>query len=100
MRIISKKALQNYWQKFADAKIALLAWHTKISPGHYKNLHELRKTFPAADAVGKYTIFDIGGNKYRLITAIHYNTQMVFIREFWTHAQYSKEQIKLQKGDL
>ncbi len=54
------------------------------------------------DYVNGYTIFDIGGNNYRLITAINYNSQLCYIREIWTHSEYSKlvNQAKLQRGKL
>lgn len=92
MRIISKKALRRYSMKYADSNNSLYDWNTKISLGNYSSLHELRKTFPSADNVGKYTVFNICGNKFRLITSIHYNTKMVFVRAFWTHSEYSKKQ--------
>ncbi len=58
--------------------------------------------FNSVDYVNGYTIFDIGGNNYRLITAIHFNTQLCYIRKIWTHAEYSKpsNQMKLKKGGL
>jgi len=49
---------------------------------------ELRRVFSSADQVGKFTIFNIGGNKYRLIAAIHYNRKKVYIRHILTHAEY------------
>ena len=54
---------------------------------------ELQTTFSrsAVDKVGKYTVFDVGGNKYRVITVIHYNREKVYIRAVLTHAQYDKE---------
>lgn len=66
------------------------------------NINELKKMFNSVDYVNGYTIFDIGGNNYRLITAIHYNSQYCYIREIWTHAEYSKSsnQAKLKRGAL
>ncbi|MEH2048916.1 type II toxin-antitoxin system HigB family toxin [Nostoc sp.] len=49
---------------------------------------ELREMFPSADQVGKLTVFNIGGNKVRLIAAIHYNRQKVYIRAVLTHSEY------------
>jgi mRNA interferase HigB len=51
---------------------------------------DVRKTYPHADAVGEFTIFNIGGNKYRLATSIHYRTGKVYIRHVMTHAEYSR----------
>lgn len=66
------------------------------------NLHEVKKVFNSVDYVNGYTIFDIGGNNYRLISAIHFNSQRCYIREIWTHAEYSKSynQERLKKGEL
>ena len=55
---------------------------------------ELRQTFPHADSVGNFTVFNIGGNKYRLITYINYQQQLIFIRDILTHAEYNKENWK------
>ncbi len=54
----------------------------------------LRKTYPHADAVGEFTVFNIGGNKYRLATYISYRTGKVYIRQVMTHEEYSKEDSK------
>jgi len=54
----------------------------------------LRRTFPSADRVGKYTVFDIGGNKVRLIAAIHYNRRKIYVRAVLTHSEYDAERWK------
>ena len=56
----------------------------------FETYSELRQVFPSADKVGKLTIFNIGGNKYRLIVAIHYNREIVYIRDILTHNEYDK----------
>lgn len=61
---------------------------TNITP---HDLAELRQRFPSADLVGRLTVFNIGGNKYRLIVRIEYQRQEVYIRNFFTHAEYDKE---------
>ncbi|MCK5648952.1 MAG: type II toxin-antitoxin system HigB family toxin [Gammaproteobacteria bacterium] len=63
--------------------------NTKIS-----NFSELRKIFPSADKVGTLTVFNVGGNKIRLIAAVHYNTQCWYIRYILTHTEYDKEKWK------
>ncbi|MHC5775739.1 type II toxin-antitoxin system HigB family toxin [Nostoc sp.] len=55
---------------------------------------ELRSVFPSADLVGDLIVFNIGGNKYRLITSIHFNRQKVYIRDILTHSEYDKDQWK------
>ncbi len=73
-----------------------------MKDSHALNLNELRTEFNSVDSVYDYTIFNVGGNNYRLITAVHYNTQYCFIRIVWTRAEYSKRsnQDKLKRGAL
>ena len=54
----------------------------------WKSPPDIRRTFASADFVGEFTVFNIGGNKYRLITAIHYNVHKVYVRHVLTHAEY------------
>lgn len=67
-----------------------------------RTVGEMKKQFNSVDSVYGYTIFNIGGNNYRLIAAIHYNTQHCYIRKIWTHAEYTKpyNQAKLKRGEL
>jgi mRNA interferase HigB len=60
----------------------------------WQNLAELKQTFPSADLVKKFTVFNIGGNKYRLIVYIDYECQIIFIRHILTHAEYDKDDWK------
>lgn len=56
--------------------------------GDFRSLVHLRETFPSADLVGKLIVFNLGGNKARLIAAIHFNRRKVYIRAVLTHTQY------------
>jgi mRNA interferase HigB len=102
LRVISKKKLRDYYHNNAQAELPLAEWYYKIKICNTNNISELRKVFNNVDAVHGYTVFNIGGNNYRLITAVHYNTQLCYIRTCWTHAEYSKKdsQDKLKRGDL
>ena len=84
------------------ANIPLTEWYFRMKYSQAANLPELRQDFSDADPVGRYTVFNIGGNNYRLITAVHYQWQRCYIREIWTHAEYSKlyNQQKLSRGRL
>lgn len=55
---------------------------------------ELKRVYGSADKVGKFTVFDISGNKYRLVVAIHYNRKKVYIRHVLTHAEYDQDKWK------
>jgi mRNA interferase HigB len=74
-----------------DARDPLNRWYTIVSKTDYASFVELRITFASADQVGKFTVFNIAGNKYRLIVAIHYNRKKVYIRHVLTHAEYSRD---------
>lgn len=102
MRIISKKKLRDYSKYHVQAELPLIEWYLIMKATRVPNFNILRKIFNSVDAVYGYTVFNIGGNNYRLITAIHYNTQHCYIRTIWTHAEYSKayNQIKLKQGKL
>lgn len=102
MHIISKKKLRDYWRKNAQAELPLIEWYFKMKECKAQNLAQLRKIFNSVDPVHGYTIFNIGGNNYRLIAAVHYNTQRCYVREIWTHAEYDKRTMldKLKRGEL
>jgi mRNA interferase HigB len=102
MRVISKSKLRNYWECHRQAEIPLVEWYFKMKNIAPLNIQQLRSTFNSVDPVGGYSIFNIGGNNFRLITAIHYNAQRCYVREIWTHNQYSKRinQDKLSRGEL
>ena len=90
MHIITRKRLNDFTEKHADAKSALQHWYRLMKFRNFKSFIELRETFPSADRVGKLTVFNIGGNKARLIAAIHYNRNKVYIRAVLTHEEYSR----------
>ncbi len=102
LRIISKKKIRDYSKDNAQAELPLLEWYMKMEAFQANNLTDLRKAFNSVDSVYGYTVFNIGGNNYRLITAVHYNRQLCFIRTIWTHAEYSKSNNleKLRGGKL
>ncbi|MFO1034158.1 MAG: type II toxin-antitoxin system HigB family toxin [Hyphomicrobiales bacterium] len=65
-----------------------MAWHRIMTAGDFGSLHELRQVFPSADHVYGFTVFNIAGNKYRLVAAVHYNRRKVYISHVLTHAAY------------
>lgn len=94
MHIITSSRLKEFWEKHPDSQSSLNAWRKIASKEKWRGLNDIRKTFPSADQVGSLTVFNIGGNKYRLIVRIDYNSNKVFIRSFLTHAEYDKENWK------
>jgi len=90
VRIIAKKRLEEFAEQHANCAGALNVWHQVAVATTWTNLNDVRKAYPTSDAVGNKTVFNIKGNNYRLITAIHYNTGIIYIRELLTHAEYDK----------
>jgi mRNA interferase HigB len=90
MHIISRKTLVIFWEGHTNAENALRSWFARTKRAEWQNLAELKQTFPAADQVGRLTVFNIGGNRYRLIARVEYEQQRVYIRHVLTHAEYDK----------
>ncbi|MBC8310750.1 MAG: type II toxin-antitoxin system HigB family toxin [Candidatus Marinimicrobia bacterium] len=91
MRVITRKRLHVFAKQHKNSENALSDWFHIMDKTEFKSFNELRKTFPSVDRVKNLIIFNIGGNKVRLITAIHFNKGMVYIRNVLTHAAYDKE---------
>jgi mRNA interferase HigB len=94
MHVIAKPALVAFWTDHPDAEGPLAAWHRLMEASTFADFNELRDTFASADYVAPFTVFNIGGNKYRLIAVIHYNRGKVYIRHVLTHRDYDKEKWK------
>lgn len=94
MHIISRKRLNKFAEKYPETKSALIQWYQWMKQENFESIVDIRQVFPRADKVGKLTVFKIGGNKVRLITAIHYNRQKVYIRAVLTHKEYDKDKWK------
>jgi mRNA interferase HigB len=94
MHVISRRPLKDFCTIHADAQIPLKPWFKAASAGRFNDLMELKRTFRNVDYVsagGKgFYVFDIGGNQYRLIAAIHFNRQRLFIRYVLTHTEYDR----------
>lgn len=90
MHVISRKRLREFWAVHPDAEAPLRAWHKLARQGDWQRFADVLTLFPHADQVNKLTVFNIGGNKYRLIAAIHFNRGKVYIRHVLTHAEYER----------
>ena len=93
MRVISIKLLRAFWERHPDAKHSLRQWYKTAGQAQWRNLSDIRKIYPHADAVrtesgGTLTVFNICGNKYRLIARIRYDYQLVIVRNVLTHSEY------------
>jgi mRNA interferase HigB len=88
MHVISVKRIREFIVTHRDAESSLMAWYKTAKGATWKNLAELKRTYPSADLVGRYTVFNIGGNKYRLIARIVYRSQTIFVVSIMTHEEY------------
>jgi mRNA interferase HigB len=99
MRIIKPATLKDWAVRHPDAAGGLEKWMTLVEEADWRNFIEMRAVFSSADEVTvesgrRVVVFNIGGNKYRLIAAVHYNTQIVYTMLFMTHAEYDKDKWK------
>ena len=97
MRIISKKVLKDFYETpvYSDSKNALEAWHKEVLQMNWNNSNEIKTMYASASIVGdEKIVFNIAGNKYRLIVKINYYAKIVFIKFIGTHKQYDKINLK------
>jgi mRNA interferase HigB len=94
MHIITRKRIVDFSQKYPNCATALDSWYRIVKHSTIANFAELRAIFPSADQVEGLTVFNLGGNKTRIIAAIHYNTQRLYIRHVLTHREYDKNKWK------
>jgi mRNA interferase HigB len=90
MHIITPRRLREFVTIHATARPSLATWERIATGATWGNLVETRADWPTADQVGRLTVFNIGGNEYRLVTYIDYRHRKVFIRAVLTHADYDK----------
>ena len=90
MHVITRRTLLQFAAAHPDAYSPLDDWYRITKRLTWKSIVDVRKTFPHADAAGGLTIFNVAGNKYRLITEINYKGGRVYIIRALTHAEYNK----------
>lgn len=94
MRIITRRRLREFWEIDNQSHAPLDDWYRKVKKLTVASLVDLHNTFPHADLVGKCLVFNVGGNKYRLITKFDFLRQIVYIKHILTHNEYSKDKWK------
>ena len=93
MRIVSQRKLRKYYEnaEYADAKVPLERWYHIVSEAHWSGFAEMKRDFNSVDSVGnQHYVFNIGGNKFRLVVVVKFVMGYVFIRFVGTHKQYDK----------
>ncbi|CAM5779576.1 type II toxin-antitoxin system HigB family toxin [Ottowia pentelensis] len=90
MRVISNSALRAFIARHPQAEAPLQGWRRVIEKNRFAHCAELKAAFNAVDKVGELVVFDIGGNKYRLIAYIRFEAQVLYIKAVLTHQDYDK----------
>jgi mRNA interferase HigB len=90
LHIITRRKLLQAAEEHKNLSEPLDVWYRVAKKAEWNNLMDVRQVFPTADAVQEFTVFNIKGNAYRLITEINYQTGRIFLRHVLTHAEYSK----------
>jgi mRNA interferase HigB len=88
--VISSKRLVDFGALHPHATVSLKIWRRCIEANAFEHFADLRRVFGSVDRVGAFCMFDIGGNKYRLVAAIHFNHQVLYVRHVFTHAEYDR----------
>ena len=96
MRIIAEGTIRQWASDQPRAASSLRQWVKVVRPARWGSFAELRRTFPSADLVRvrsgrNVVVFNLGGNDFRLVCAVHFNAEMVFALRFMKHAEYSKD---------
>lgn len=91
MRVVAKKILREFWEKYTDSEQQLKTWYKEASRASWKRPDEIKDDYAKASILKSgRVVFNICGNKYRLIVDINYDRQWVFIRFIGTHDEYDK----------
>ncbi|MFH0729397.1 MAG: type II toxin-antitoxin system HigB family toxin [Pseudomonadota bacterium] len=90
MHVITKKRLDEFTRVHPDCRSALETWYRIVKNNDFSFFSNLKAYFTGVDMVGKLTVFNIGGNKVRLIAAIHFNRNKLYVRHVLSHAEYDK----------
>jgi mRNA interferase HigB len=91
MRVIAKKILREFWEKYSDSENQLKTWFKEASKANWRSPADIKSEYAKASILkSSRVVFDICGNKYRLIVEINYERQWVFICFIGTHSDYDK----------
>jgi mRNA interferase HigB len=94
VHVFSRAILREFCEKHADSCQALYGWYGVASKAKWQNLAEVQQLYLKAEAVGNFTVFNIKGNRYRLIVDLVYAKQQIFVKYIFTHAEYYKDRWK------
>lgn len=91
VQIIARRTLRQFWERHPKAETPLKVWHSLVAGAAWRNPAEVKAMFNSADFVAdNRIIFDIGGNKYRIVARVSYTYQRVLVKFVGTHAEYDR----------
>jgi mRNA interferase HigB len=90
MHVISEKKLREFWRRHPAGENPLRAWHRVAEHAAWESFADVRQVYPSADQLGRFTVFNIGGNKFRIVVVVHFNRGKIYIRHVMTHREYDK----------
>ncbi len=91
MRVIAKSTLRAFWEKHGDAEVPLKTWYKIVERADWKDTHEVKKVYANASVIGNNrVVFNIKGNRYRIVVYVIFKLRKVFIRFVGSHQQYDK----------
>ncbi len=95
MHVISRRMLKEFWEKYPDAELPLRTWFRIAEAAHWANAAELKAAFPSASIIDdRRVVFNVGGNKYRLVVWVHFRYGRVMTRWIGRHREYDKLKVK------
>lgn len=92
--------LRDFWLKHPASEKPLRYWHSVVEHSDFNDFHDVRETFNSADYVTPYTVFDIGGNNYRVIVVIRYRFKKIYVHDVLTHREYDNWNKRYQTGKI
>lgn len=95
MRIIGRRPLREFWERYAGAKESLLAWYREVEQEDWDTPAKVKAKYPNASILGgNRMVFNIRGNTYRLVVKINYPARIVYVRFVGTHADYDRVKVR------
>jgi mRNA interferase HigB len=94
MHLINIRNLRKDAAAYPDVQKQIVDWNDIVKIAKWQSLIDVQTIYRDAEAVGNFTVFNIKGNKYRLIVSIDYQAQLIYYKYFLTHTEYDKEDWK------
>lgn len=94
MHIISRKKIRDFGDKYPESRKSMNRWYIIVKKADFKTFQDVKNLFPSADQVKGFTVFNIGGNNYRLIAYISFRAKRLYIRHILTHKEYDSNKWK------